>query len=415
MHCSPIFLRFLLLAVAICYASPPPETWWSTLAREWSATLTFHAPGTVFASGAMQWSREDGKAGTGFKLRFTRHLAKPQVGPNYTMLVDELIEASTSPGINSYETEWTSLVFGVKCLPAAQDMALFPHLRLLGERERLATEGGACSNVLAVRRSEGNITFCLGSNGVPQKLDISLSPGYAGGTNAQFYAISATFSNISLGPLPAETFAWPGPCLESPPPASCPFDSSSPTEVVTAVHFTHKAGMSCGLNNLMTNDLRGALTFGLEGPYEYLQVYNVTVHKGFAPIQDCNYKPDRGQMVCLGGNRTPANAKSVGRSSEAYMEGQYEGQCSENALIGSWFSFPSEGECASGWDVGFSGCKWKTEAFKVVTSKCVATRCALVQAPNPQALPCLAAAIAACPDQKGSMGSTCYSKPIVLV
>merc|ERR1719291_1043640 len=112
--------------------------------------------------------------------------------------------------------------------------------------------------------------------------------------------------------------------------------------------------MNCGLNNLMTNDVRGALTFyGFDRPY--MQVYNVTVKRGFAPIQDCNYIATEEQMVCTGGHRTAANAKSVGRSSANYLEGRFLGQCSENMATGSWLQFPSVGECAAGWDVGFNG------------------------------------------------------------
>merc|ERR1712060_353189 len=97
------------------------------------------------------------------------------------------------------------------------------------------------------------------------------------------------------------------------------------------------------------------------------------------------YRPQIGQMLCTGGNRTSANAKSVGRSSAMYMDGQYRGQCAENALPGSWYSFPSIGECAPGWDVGFDGCTWKTESFKVISSDCFAAKCGATKAEELQA------------------------------
>jgi len=162
----------------------------------------------------------------------------------------------------------------------------------------------------------------------------------------------------------------------------------------------------------MTNDVRGAVTF-VGSEYEFLQVYNVTVHKGFAPIQDCNYKPEAEEMVCEGGSRTPTNAKSVGRSSADYLEGQHLGQCSENALIGSWYSFPSVGECAAGWDVGFNGCTWKTVSFRLISNECMKARCGDLhdEAPYPQRVPCLERALVECPDLKGPRGPTCFSKP----
>jgi len=184
--------------------------------------------------------------------------------------------------------------------------------------------------------------------------------------------------------------------------------------VVTAVHFTHAAGKDCGLNNVMTNDLLGSLTF-LAPEYEFLQVHNVTVNKGFAPIQDCNYKPELGQRVCDGGSRNSSNAKSVGRSSASYLEGEFLGQCTENEATGSWFSFPSVGECAAGWDVGFNGCTWKTEAFRVVKFQCVADRCkSIIDGHDPghvHSLACLQEALWDCPDFRGPMGPTCFSKP----
>merc|ERR1740121_1327335 len=125
----------------------------------------------------------------------------------------------------------------------------------------------------------------------------------------------------------------------------------------------------------MTNGLRGAMAFSGWSGYPFVQVYNVTVHSGFAPIQDCNYYPAVGSMVCTGGDRTAANAMSVGRSSCDYMEGRFAGQCSENPVVGSWYSFPSIGECAQGWDVGFNNCTWKTESFKVISSNCAVSQC----------------------------------------
>lgn len=194
------------------------------------------------------------------------------------------------------------------------------------------------------------------------------------------------------------------------------------------IHFTHAPGKSCGLNNLMTNDLRGALAFGINGAwmtaertqYEYMQVYNVTMRQDFAPLEDCNYMVDKQQMECRGGFRTAANAKSIGRSSNSYMEGPFSGQCSENNLIGSWLSFPSSGECAAGWDVGFQNCSWKTQAFKVVSTSCVTAQCAQTARDalrktgsimEPSVLDCLTNSIARCPDQKEAMGPTCFSRP----
>merc|ERR550539_691001 len=106
--------------------------------------------------------------------------------------------------------------------------------------------------------------------------------------------------------------------------------------------------------------------------------------------------------VDMGGNRTQANAKSVGRCSAQFLEGAFQGQCTENQVTGSWFSFPSAGECAAGWDVGFNGCTWKTTSSRVVEFKCVADRCErmLMQEGTDveEKAACLRSAFSDCPD-----------------
>lgn len=373
--------------------------------------MIFHAPGQTWPqSSFMAWSRgTPGDTGPIFKWRYQRYQPKPRISPTYTQSFDEGLEVGADGNLSR-----TFFVEGVKCHDWNWDMSLYGSLEVVDEPKQV--HGAECKTVLATRDPEkGNLTFCLGDGGVPLELDVSLLASFSGGSNAGFYTMSATFQNFTSGPLPEDTFTPPAACTDPPPPAKCPYNVSEPTETITAVHFTHAAGKNCGLNNLMTNDLRGAITFG-GGDYEFLQVYNVSVHKGFAPIQDCNYNPKIGQMVCAGGDRTVANAKSVGRCSEGYLEGKYQGQCLDNELIGSWYSFPSEGECAPGWDVGFKGCTWKTISFKVVSHQCVKERCGALQqdlAPYLRLMPCAERALGECPDLKGPMGPTCFSRPDV--
>merc|ERR1712154_387837 len=131
------------------------------------------------------------------------------------------------------------------------------------------------------------------------------------------------------------------------------------------------------------------------------------MRRDYAPLEDCNFMVDQMQMVCRGGERTPANKQNVGRSSMNYLEGKFSGQCTKNALVGSWYSFASIGECAPGWAIGFQGCTWKTQDFKVVTSSCVIAQCkqTALDAEKtggiivPSVLDCLTSAIASCPDQ----------------
>jgi len=407
------------------------EEWWSIFAQswsklpfpqEWSAAVTFHEPGnTGFVDSSMAWSAKDNV----IKFRFLRHVPKAWIAPSFEQTYDELLEYRL--GSEAAEKEAVhAFAEGQKCHPDGNwDMVVLAGMKVGDETERATLFDGRCDTVLVSRPAGmGNATFCLDSNGAPQELDMWIDPSFSGKTNSREYTISATFHNVTIGDLPADTFAQPRACLEGPPPAACPHDAAEPTEQLTVVHFTGEAGMSCGLNNLMTNGLRGAFAFDGWTGYEYLQVYNVTVHRGFAPIQDCNYHPSEGSMVCTGGDRTPANAKSVGRSSCGYMEGAFAGQCSENPLVGSWYSFPSVGECAEGWDVGYNNCTWKTESFTVISSHCAIEHCnATYQeelragrgATDARVVACFEDAIAACPDHRGPMGPTCYSKADVHV
>jgi hypothetical protein len=277
-----------------------------------------------------------------------------------------------------------------------------------------------CGKTISATSAYGTLDFCLGDDGAPRQLNVSLKGAKVGSTNVGQYWTIATFVNVSLAPLPAEAFFLPSSCVEGAPPAACALpQGEAMEETITVTHWNHAAGKSCGLNNQMTNDLMGMLAFApmlsTANFFEYLQVYTVSVRRGFAPMQDCNYDPIQKARVCTGGHRTAQNAKSVGRSSCQYMTGPYGGQCAENAVTGSWYQFPTEGECAPGWDIGFSGCTWKTKSFKVVASKCITDRCGASsqqeESPYLRTRQCLELAIAECPDQRGPPSPTCFSRP----
>lgn len=355
------------------------------------------------------------------RFRFLRRRAMPWVTSNYTELFDQSLNASWGGHNKTIQNYSIFFAEGALCHDGFNEALMLGHLEPTNTTRKLSS-GEECSVLQAVANT-GNMTMCVGKDGVPREMNITENGDVVGSSNAGMYHVVATFADINTGPLPADAFAAPGPCSEGEVPATCPRRHSDPSEDLTVLRWNHDAGKNCGLNSKMTNDLRGALTFGtLEGTaefWDYVQVYNVSVDRRFAPMQDCNYDPKQKQSVCTGGHRTVANAKHVGRSSSQYLTGPYAGQCAENALVGSWYQFPSEGECASGWDLGFAGCTWKTRAFKLIESKCLVTRCAEIQrreeAPYPLAIACLKEAIAACPDQRGVASSTCFSRPAVLV
>lgn len=69
------------------------------------------------------------------------------------------------------------------------------------------------------------------------------------------------------------------------------------------------------------------------------------------------------------------------------------GQCTNNTF-GSWFSYPREGMCASGKEVGADGCTWAVKSYSMKDLECLTSRVKL------QCAAWLAAGRSEKPDQK---------------
>jgi len=379
----------------------------------------FHEPGMIWMNGRMSMAVQEGPE-LSLQLRLLRTKAIPWVTADFTENFDQLMTFSET---HADDPDLHSMNFTAKfaeggfCHGGFFGQQLFMPLFLSPPEAPSQQTSEACGTVISASVDYGNVSMCVGSDGVPRELNMSFNGVEVGAANVDQYRMTATFVNASLATLPQDAFALPAACAEGPPPAACSYPGDDAVETLTVTRWNGVGGLSCGLQNKMTSDFLGSLTIMAWTAFPagyFLQVYNVSVHRGFAPMQDCNYNPDLKQQVCTGGDRTHANAKSVGRSSSNYMAGAFGGQCSANSVVGSWYGFPAEGECAPGWDIGFNGCTWKTEDFKVVANDCIANLCLATyeqeEAPYSLTQDCWERAIAECPDLKGEPGPTCFAR-----
>merc|ERR1712039_399467 len=155
-------------------------------------------------------------------------------------------------------------------------------------------------------------------------------------------------------------------------------DLGKPVQVLRGINDPEPMGV---LENRDTFDWTGlGVTLGTPtnirfSGKKYLELYDVDVINSFGFWRDCNYKPSLKRNVCRDSpTRTP---KLITRCSAEHLTGKPHngsagGQgCDANALVGSWFSFPSEGKCMDGEALGVEGCTWKLKTAKVVFMDCM--------------------------------------------
>merc|ERR1719362_1391701 len=159
---------------------------WSQLPfpSEWSAALTFHAPGnTDFIDSSMSYSVTD----EAVKFRFLRYVSKSYISPDFAQPYDEVIHYPLV-GEEAGDDSVHVMAEGQKCQFGGNwDMFAMCDMKVADEVERAALFDGSCDTVLVSRPAWGNATFCLGSGGVPQELNIRINPALSGQTNAGMY------------------------------------------------------------------------------------------------------------------------------------------------------------------------------------------------------------------------------------
>lgn len=359
---------------------------------EFAGDMVFHPPG--YLSGRMNL-KLDGSAFTGYRLATSTPLPT----------VRDFTSTQFSVGFRESNGSIVAAMGGDSvCFPWTYHSDLFKDLVEV-EDGSVTFNGSSCERGMRAKNRMGNMTLCLDAAGVPINLYISMAADAVGQTNVLAFGFNVTFENISLGELPEDAFSLPDVCREGPPPVACPVEEGNEVETMSVTRYQNQGGEECGLGNKMVNDDLAAMVSPL--PMRYVQVFNVTVDRRWAHMPDCNFHPSVMMSVCTNGLRNEENEGRVGRSSNNYYTGPNGGQCAPNDVVGSWYAFPSQGECAAGWAMGYRNCTWKTNSFKLIESWCVLAACsALVSEKSPftEAIKCFNKAKHDCPDVSTSGG-----------
>eukprot|EP00929_Paragymnodinium_shiwhaense_P059797 TRINITY_DN29923_c0_g1_i1.p1 TRINITY_DN29923_c0_g1~~TRINITY_DN29923_c0_g1_i1.p1 ORF type:complete len:457 (+),score=66.32 TRINITY_DN29923_c0_g1_i1:92-1372(+) len=233
--------------------------------------------------------------------------------------------------------------------------------RLTGEKK--VVDGVPCDvwfGSLNVPGKSFNVSSCVAADGVPREHNISSGLAYKAAASQVW-----VLSNVSLGEPAEGSFAPFQVCSNDYPKPPCA--SSEIAEI--DVYRTRSKAEPNVLSNRNVGDALGDMGFfcGAGGMDETQVVtrWEVQANASWGQYAYCLYAG--GKNKCLGNT-----GKQVGReSSEGLGRGAVQGQCTPNEDVGSWFSFPAEGECAPGAPVGHNGCTWSAVPVRTVSSACI--------------------------------------------
>lgn len=206
------------------------------------------------------------------------------------------------------------------------------------------------------------VSACIAADGVPRAFNMTTGLAYKVAS-----AIQYVFSNVSVAPLSDADFLPSGACESHYPMPPCP----GAEEVALDLYRVHSAKEPLTLENRNLGDALGDMAFfcdiaGMDDS-QMVTKFEVKANASWGQYAYCLYAG--GKNVCFG-----HTGKHVGREGAlGFGDGDAQGQCSTNAQVGSWFSFPAEGECASGAALGTGDCTWKAQAGRTISAKCVLT------------------------------------------
>eukprot|EP01060_Flectonema_neradi_P041424 TRINITY_DN983_c0_g1_i2.p1 TRINITY_DN983_c0_g1~~TRINITY_DN983_c0_g1_i2.p1 ORF type:complete len:408 (+),score=90.44 TRINITY_DN983_c0_g1_i2:44-1225(+) len=202
-------------------------------------------------------------------------------------------------------------------------------------------------------------------------------------------------ANISAARLPGDPATWQNTTMDfmtfepvAPPsefsdlnttaalyPPACP-PPEDPTPVVLDMYIFHPSGEN-NISGQDTADAIGDAAFVCldvlsnntkNDNYSVVSLYSVEVYPQFGQYKQCNhYEPS----YCIG-----AEPILVGREGGLGYGQVFQGQCTANDLIGSWYSLPPAGQCANGTrPTSPDVCTWRiVEKVKTIDVKCLFQR-----------------------------------------
>ncbi|CAE8619594.1 unnamed protein product [Polarella glacialis] len=232
-------------------------------------------------------------------------------------------------------------------------------------------EGTACEVWTALLPDGTRTEACIAEDGVPRELN-STANLLIGHITAAFKGkTSMRLKNVRVGALGDETFAQTTACASNYPTPPCSDPGSSQVTTLN-LYRIRSAKEPDEIQNRNSGDALGDMAFlcGETAGQMYngsvITHWRLTANTSWGQYAYCVYVD--GENTCLGGTD-----RLVGRESGFGLgSGPLQGQCSENADCGSWFSLPAAGQCRPGETVGTSGCTWGgAVALRSIAASCL--------------------------------------------
>lgn len=332
-----------------------------SLAPSWTAHATQRYPASTLAAQVGTYWRDAPRQ----SWRFHSVSSEPIFHPEDHIHQDQLGKNISAPiGYNLNMTIGTGADSVCKAFPQPY-YDLFSALQYARETGSGVVAGEPCSIwKFHYESPTQNLSFssCIASDGVPRQFNMTTGGAYKA-ASAQYW----TFVNVSVGPVPASVFINSDACANRWPMPPCKATGTG-VEVVDMYRVRSSQEPNV-LANRDLGDALGDMAFfcALAGIDETSIVthWRVRANSSWGQYSYCLYQS--GKNVCYG-----TTGKLVGRESAIGMgKGAYQGQCSLNDVVGSWYSIPAEGECAEGAPIGSDGCTWSGKALRSVGAGCI--------------------------------------------
>mmetsp|Transcript_51502 Transcript_51502/g.130129 ORF Transcript_51502/g.130129 Transcript_51502/m.130129 type:complete len:429 (-) Transcript_51502:680-1966(-) len=338
-------------------ANGPP-----TLAAAWSADFTMSRRGPVrSANGTYHYDKKGQRARVIFDLVFD------YAGPSDEPMRYDVLAANTS-GFNDNAT--VGIGQDAVCRPFHRSVFidLFDGLTNGYSSGWRIINGEPCqvwifnSTVEAIQSS-----VCIARDGVPRQLNSSFDPIFGIVQHAFSGSTDLTFFGVRIGFPPQGTFDLSQACKERYPAQPCHSGRVAPLDV----YRIHSPGEPIDVRDRNVADALGDIAFmceeGAAAKFGHSLVthWSLWANTSWDQYSYCFYMT--GHNVCMG------SRSRIGRESAWGLGvGHLQGQCSENADVGSWYSVPGHGECSPGESIGSNGCTWSAaRAVRTVKASCI--------------------------------------------
>jgi len=227
-------------------------------------------------------------------------------------------------------------------------------------RQGMSSVGGEPCELWAGGVAAYNASACVGSDGVPRAFNMTTGVAYKAASSMHY-----VFSNPVVGPLDDAEFAPSDACASCYPAPPCRQSGVAELELFRV----HGAQEPPSLENRNLGDALGDMAFFCDiagfDESQLVTKWSVEANTSWGQYAYCIYAAHKN--LCFG-----HTGKHVGREGALSLgKGTMGGQCSANDDVGSWYSFPAEGQCPEGAALGSGGCTWKATVARTISAGCV--------------------------------------------